>query len=308
MKKKWIIFFIILIVAVVLVTIGMSVFNSSIEIIGNEDNFLYEEGNEDEIETISGTGTITSFNIESLDTNLWSNIDKVLVGNESVVLANQEILNVSSPEMTGKIYSTISGQFFEQEYGEKKIYTIYDLNNLGFEMEIEEQEASKVKIGQKVDVVITATNQKVTGRVCYISYIPQNETLKVKVKIDSSDKVKIGYTVKAQILLDNDIDSNVQVYDIKNSVPKIGKTVVTYKDNTTDTFESYEELYTLDEVMAMYEEMMAENQTNMDEVSEEYNKYWSDYWQEYWNGFYAEMYGRDLDDSENEDNPEQGID
>lgn len=308
MKKKIIIISIILIVIIVFVTIGMSAFNSSVEIMNSEDSFLYEEGFEDEIETINGTGTITSFNIENLDTNLWSSIDKVLVGNESVVSANQEILNVSSPEITGKIYSTISGQFFEQEYGDKKIYTIYDLNNLGFEMEIEEKDASKVKIGQRVDVVITATNQKVTGRVCYISYIPQNETLKVKVKIIDSDKVKIGYTVKAQIILDGDIDTNVQVYDIKNSVPKIGKTVVTYKNNTTDTFESYEELYTLDEVMAMYEEMMAENEANMDEISEEYNKYWSDYWQEYWNGFYAEMYGQDLDDSENIDNPEQEID
>lgn len=51
---------------------------------------------------ITGEGTITSFNIENLDTSLWAKTDKVLVNNEDMVNAGQEILNVSNEDATRK--------------------------------------------------------------------------------------------------------------------------------------------------------------------------------------------------------------
>ena len=53
-------------------------------------------------EGIVGEGTITSFNIENLDTSLWTKTDKVLVNNEDMVTANQEILNVSNEDANRK--------------------------------------------------------------------------------------------------------------------------------------------------------------------------------------------------------------
>jgi hypothetical protein len=255
------------------------------------------EDTEDE-NTIVGTGNITSFNIEKLDTGLWSKVDKVLVENEAVVEANQEILNVSNSEATGKIYSTISGEFFSEE----NTYTIYDLNNLGYEIKVDENDAVKLKIGQKVETTITASNEKIEGRICYISYIPQDEEITVKVKISNSDKIKIGYSVKAKILLDEPIDESVQIYDIKNSIPKIGKTTVTYKSSgTEESFSSIEDLYSQEDLMAMYEEMLKsqmgdmeipdeeeQEEFDLDSISDYYSDMWNDYWNEYWKNYYEE--------------------
>jgi hypothetical protein len=258
------------------------------------------EDSEDE-NIIVGTGNITSFNIEKLDTGLWSKVDKVLVENEAMVEANQEILNVSNSEATGKIYSTISGEFFSEE----NTYTIFDLNNLGYEIKVDETEAVKLKIGQKVETTITASNEKIDGRICYISYIPQDEEITVKVKISNSDKIKIGYSVKAKILLDEPIDESVQIYDIKNSIPKIGKTTVTYKSSgVQESFSSIEDLYSEADLMAMYEEMLKSQMENMEipnedeyeeqeefdleSISNYYSDLWNDYWSEYWKNYYEE--------------------
>jgi hypothetical protein len=304
MKKKVIVISVIIIVVLVLfffISMGAMIFNSSFDAINfMEDISDNAEDSEDE-NTIVGTGNITSFNIEKLDTGLWSKVDKVLVENEAMVEANQEILNVSNSEATGKIYSTISGEFFSEE----NTYTIFDLNNLGYEIKVDETEAIKLKIGQKVETTITASNEKIDGRICYISYIPQDEEITVKVKISNSDKIKIGYSVKAKILLDEPIDESVEIYDIKNSIPKIGKTTVTYKNSgAQESFSSMEDLYSQEDLKAMYEEMLKSQMENMEipnadeyeeqeefdleSISNYYSDLWNDYWSEYWKNYYEE--------------------
>jgi hypothetical protein len=307
MKKKIII---IVIVAIALIlflvaNIGIKIATTAMNTIDDDDLASLEDDYDDYYEeenVITGSGNITSFNVEKLDIGLWSKVDKVLVTNETMVEANQEILNVSNSEATGKVYSTISGEFISEDDN----YIIYDLNNLGYEINVDENEAAKLKIGQKVETIITASNEKIYGRICYISYIPQNEEITVKVKIENSDKIKIGYSVNAYILLDEAIDESVQVYDIKNSIPKIGKTTVTYKDNgSQESFSSIEELFSQEDLMAMYEEMMKSQMENMeipeegydeeeqeefdlDAISDYYSDIWSEYWNEYWKSYYEE--------------------
>lgn len=272
MKKKVIIgIVIVIIILVILIVIGTMVFNSAENVYDN----MLDMGETGPIEDYSedyiiGIGTITSFNIEVLDTTLWTKIDKVLVNNEDLVTVNQEILNVSNEDATGKIYSTISGKIFIEDGIMGKTYTIYDLDNLGFELQVPEEYAKNLKIGQKVECNLRATNETLYGRVCYISYIPTNEEITVKVKLDNTEKIKIGYTVNAEILLDSDIDSTTPIYDIKNSIPKIGKTAIIYK-NTGEQFDfsSIEELSSNEDLMAEYEAALAEQAQLIEQLTSE---------------------------------------
>lgn len=271
---------------------------------------------------IKGEGTITSFNIENLDTSLWTKTDKVFVNNEDMITADQEILNVSNEEANGKIYSTISGKIFIEDGKYGKSYTIYDLDNLGYELQIPEEKIKDLKIGQKVETKLMASNEIVYGKICYISQIPQDEQIKVKVKLDNSEKIKIGYTVKARVLTDEEVDANTSIYDIRNSIPKIGKTKVTYKTSGEESsFSSIEEMLADSDIIAMYEsaleeqgliieeltaklqELMENYPVEMEENYEEYDdnndneeldieavsQYWSGYWKEYWEAEYNKL-------------------
>lgn len=264
---------------------------------------------------ITGEGTITSFNTENLDTSLWTKTDKVLVNNEDMVSSGQEILNVSNEEATGKIYSTISGKIYIEDSRFGKSYTIYDLENLGYELQVSEERINDLKIGQKVETKLNASNEIIYGRICYISQIPQEEQIKVKVKVENSDKIKIGYTVKARVLLEEEVDPNTPVYDIRNSIPKIGKTTISYKSSGEEvSFSSIEELLADSDIVMMYEnalkeqgiiidELMAQIQDLTDnmEIPEEpsedisemdieaVSEYWSGYWKEYWEAEYNKL-------------------
>lgn len=217
----------------------------------------------------------------------------------------------------GKIYSTIAGKIYIEDGRLGKCYTIYDLDNLGYELEVSEEKIKDLKIGQKVETKLMASNEIIYGKICYISQIPQDEQIKVKVKLDNSDKIKIGYTVKARVLLDDEIDSNVQVYDIRNSIPKIGKTTISYKSSGEEvSFSSIEEMLADNDIIAMYEsaleeqgivieELMAQIQELSENIPSEYendlenndnemdtqaiSEYWSGYWKEYWEAEYNKL-------------------
>ncbi|MBR1539723.1 MAG: HlyD family secretion protein [Clostridia bacterium] len=327
MKKK-IIIAVILIILVALIFLGFQVFKTASEGLVVDEEFLGEEdfNPEDWEEEITGEGTITSFNVENLDTSLWTKTDKVLVNNEDMITAGQEILNVSNEDATGKIYSTISGKIYIEDSRFGKRYTIYDLDNLGYELQVPETRINDLKIGQKVETRLNASNEIIYGRICYISQIPQEEQIKIKVKLENSDKIKIGYTVRARVLLEDEIDANTPVYDIRNSIPKIGKTTINYKTSGEEvSFSSIEEMLADSDIITMYEsaleeqgivieELMAQIQSLTDnmEIPEEpaedipemdieaVSEYWSGYWKEYWEAEYNKL----VEEMKNTENPE----
>ena len=231
--------------------------------------------------------------------------------------------------LTGKIFSTISGRIYIEDGIMGKIYTIYDLDNLGYEILVSEEKVNNLKIGQKVETKLTASNEVIYGRICYISQIPQDEQIKVKVKLDNNEKIKIGYTVKARVLMDEPIDSNTTIYDIKNSIPKIGKTTINYKSSGEEvSFSSIEEILGDNDLIKMYETaleeqgiMIEELTAQLEELSElaensEYlenedtnvdngeinieaiSEYWSGYWKEYWEAEYNKL-AEELNNSNN---------
>lgn len=313
MKRK-IITISIIIVIIIFVVLGVKMFDSSTqeiidytqdtEMIQYSDKETIQSVQEEEKKTIKGKGVIVSFNTEKFETGYWTSIDEECVKDGELVEANQKILKVSNADANGVIYSTIAGKFFINETKEKKDYYIYDLNNMGFEMEVEEKEAFKLKIGQFVDISINSLSDKIIGKVYYISSISNNGIVKVKIKIDYDERIKFGYTAKAEILLDKEIDPEVAEFDTKNSFIKIGKTAITYKNMPNDIpiiedpsmfeFPEFSE-DGMDEPQDFpMDEPENENpdelEYDIEDISEYYNGYWSEYWNEYWEDYWRSYY------------------
>jgi hypothetical protein len=294
--KKIIIPIIIVIIIILLFLIGNAVFNSVLISDGDSNN--YEQSIINTNGNITGKGSITSFNIEELDTGYWTSVDEVYVKDGDLVESNQKILKVSNSEATGVIYSTIKGKFFIDESKESsKKYYIYDLDNVGFEIEVNEEYSSNLKIGQKVNVNINSLSESITGKVYYISKISNDGIIKVKIKLDYSDDIKFGYTAKAEILINDEVDTSVQEFDTKNSFMKIGKTAITYKNSNnqvveTPIIEDFTEIEepTITEEFSNDSESYDEIEYDIGGALEYYNEYWNEYWNNYWNNYWKTYY------------------
>lgn len=249
------------------------------------------------------SGTLTSFNIEQIDTSYWKNVDEVLVKNEDMVKAEQLLLKTSNSEAKGEISSTIEGKFYVQEQGGKDVYFIYDLNNVGIEIIVDEEDSVKLKLGQKANVSFTGYNELYEGRVYYIQKIPKDEQIKIKIKLDYSDKLKFGTNAKVEILANESVDENVKEYDIKNNVTKMGKTKFIFKDSENNSVDM-NEMFDMEALFQEYlNQMMNENdmenidgygelpmefETEDGENIEDISEYWSEYWNNYWKAYYEE--------------------
>lgn len=293
-NKKKVIIFVLIIVIILVIIFGSNFFSSNVEMVEEIDIENSEEGSELELfqdtSKIRGQGTLTSFNIEELDTGMWTKIDEVFVDNEQMVEANQKILKASNKEAYGNIYSTISGKFFIEENTSANKYFIYDLNNVGLEIEVEENDSVKLKLGQKAEVKFPSISEKFEGRVCYISKIPIEGIVKVKIKLNYSDKLKFGCGADVDILLNEDIDTSIKEYDIKNSFKKIGKTKITLKNqqNVLDQMDFNGMIPGMDELGNLEDEFTGEFEYDVDEISKYYSDLWEEYWNSYWKAYYEE--------------------
>lgn len=306
MKKKTIIIISVIVLIIIIAIIAQNKIFSSKEIDVQQMNFenLESENYNEEIEEkteepnkIKGSGKLTSFNIEELDIGYWTKIDEIYVKNEEMVKANQKILKVSNSSATGVISSTISGKFFIEENTLKNNYYIYDLDNIGIEIEVEEEESGKLKLGQKAKVKFKAISGTFEGRICYISKIPKDGIIKVKVRLTYEDILKLGCSGNVEILVDEPVDETVKEYDIKNSFKKNGKTKITLKGQVgsqnpvlmEDIMNSMEQIEEFDP--SMFEDELLEDERpgfDVDEISKYYSELWNEYWNNYWKAYYEE--------------------
>lgn len=308
MKKKTIIIIsVIVIVIIIAIIIGNKIFSNSemnvqemnFENFENFEKLEAENYNEviEEVNKIKGSGKLTSFNIEELDIGYWTKVDEVYVKNEEMVKSNQKILKVSNASGIGVVSSTISGKFFIEENTPKNNYYIYDLDNIGIEIEVDEEESAKLKLGQKANINFKSISGTFEGRVCYISKIPNDGIIKVKIKINYEDILKLGCSGNVEILVDEPIDENIKEYDIKNSFKKIGKTKITLKEQPgiqnsipiEDMIDSIEGMNEFDP--SMIDEEISDEEIpgfDIDEISKYYSELWNDYWNNYWKAYYEE--------------------
>ncbi len=151
-------------------------------------------------EYVKGTGTINSFNIKALETSDFSEIKEMYVNEGDIVNAKQKILRGIKDGVNQIIYSPIYGMYFENSENGNKSYLVYDLNNIGIEMYVSENDVAKISTGQKAIVKISALNKEVEGTITYVAKLPSTDGFKVRVKIDYTDDLKFGYGVSVKII------------------------------------------------------------------------------------------------------------
>lgn len=166
-------------------------------------------------------------------------------------------------------------------------YFIYDLDNVGLEISVEEVDSTKLKLGQKAEVVFPSITEKFEGRVCYISKIPVDGMINAKIKLNYSDKLKFGCSADVSVLLNEEIDSTVQEYDIRNSFRKIGKTKITVKQQEMP-IEFEEMIPESEEIENLPDDSELDEGFDVDEISKYYSDMWEEYWNLYWKSYYEE--------------------
>lgn len=220
-KLKRILIIAIIIIAIVLII--KSFIGSKIEEFNNIDSMYMNEWfntytvSKDDVKSyVKGMGTITSFNIETINIEIDEKISEILVSEGQRVEKNQDIMKVTNGTTSRTIKSNISGMFFciEEEAGTK--YCIYNLDDIGVKLSLPEKDIASVAIGQSVTVNVSAINKEFAGTVSYISSLPQNDRYIVRVKIDYNDEIKFGYSTISSILTHEIKDSIVVPYEYVN--------------------------------------------------------------------------------------------
>lgn len=222
----------ILVVILIFLAIGFiisRIIKSKIDEVGGVNNAYanfafatYTVKREDVSTYIKGTGTISSFNIETLSVDIGDTVTDILVEEGQVVEPKQEILKVKDENGKEKtIKSSISGMFFCVENQTAGVstgtsYCIYNLDDIGVKVALSEKDITAVTIGQKAKVNITALNKEFDGEVSYVSSLPQNDKFIVKIKIGYTDEVKFGYSTTTSILTMEKKDTMVIPYSYLN--------------------------------------------------------------------------------------------
>lgn len=150
--------------------------------------------------TVRGIGQITSFNIEMLSIESDEKISEIVVSEGQTVEKNQDVMKVTNGSTTRTIKAGISGKFFVVESEQDTKYCIYNLDDIGVKLSLPERDIASIQVGQEANIKVNALGKEFTGKVEYISSLPQNERYIVKIKIDYTDDIKFGYTGISSIL------------------------------------------------------------------------------------------------------------
>lgn len=226
---------IILGVIIVLFIVGkivISSFSKKIENATNAETSLYfkdyEVTSEKLTTYVKGTGEITSFNIETLDVSEYAKVKENYVNDGDMVTKNQKLLKINTDGYVSNVSATMDGMFFKVDTDTGSKYLIYDTNDIGVEITVNENDVASLMKDQKATIKISALNKEVEGAVSYVSKLPVDGRFKVRIKIDYFEELRFGYGVSVKINIgekDNvivipyellEIDENNNYYVIKS--------------------------------------------------------------------------------------------
>lgn len=149
---------------------------------------------------VKGTGEITSFNIKDLEVYPYSTIKAKYKSDGDIVKAKERIMQISTEGYYQNISSPIDGMYFETEKNGIKVYEVYDLNDIGVDLAISENDVALLSLNQKATVKISALNRELDGTVSYISKLPTSGKFRVRINILYDEQIRFGYGVSVKIL------------------------------------------------------------------------------------------------------------
>jgi len=199
---------IVLVIIAIIVAIIVNIVRSRIKAYTDVENSYsenmistYKVSKSDVTSYARSSGSITSFNIETLNLEPGDQIKELLVSDGQKVNSNQDIMKIVSDGKEKILKSSISGLFFliEKNTGETQ-YCIYNIDDIGVKVTFSENDIANIIIGQKAIVNIPALNKEFEGEVSYISSLPQNDRYSVRIKLNYTDDIKFGYSCNANVI------------------------------------------------------------------------------------------------------------
>jgi multidrug efflux pump subunit AcrA (membrane-fusion protein) len=180
---------------------------------------------------VSGSGSIEAINSKDLTAETNSEVDEVLVSLNNTVEEGDEL--ISFTDGSDSIKAPFSGTItsLTVEGGDKVnqgtvIAHITDYKNLQTTIGVDELDISKVKVGQTVNVEVSAfPDTKYTGKVSEVSKEGEVSngvsTFNVKVKLNDVNNLKIGMTTESSVLVqkkENVVYVPVEAINSRNNV------------------------------------------------------------------------------------------
>ena len=160
---------------------------------------------------VSGSGSIEAINSEDLITETNSEIDEVFVSVNDTVEKGDELISFTdgSDSIVAPFSGTITSLTVEE--GDKVnlgtvVAHITDYKNLQTTIGVDELDISKVKVGQTVNVNVSAfPDAKYTGKVSEVAREGEAtngvSTFNVKVKLNQVNNLKVGMTTESSVLV-----------------------------------------------------------------------------------------------------------
>lgn len=165
---------------------------------------------------VKSSGTITSFNIQTIDIEDYEKVKEVYISDGQYVDAKKRIMKVTG-DTTRYITAPVSGIFFKTSKSDGDYeYKIYNLDEIGVAIQVSEKDVSSLQIGQTAIIKIISLDQELEGTVSYISMLPYEGKFTVNIKVPYFDGIKFGYTTNVKILTSKNEEAIVIPYEALN--------------------------------------------------------------------------------------------
>ena len=223
LKIFGIILCIIIIIAIIALVIYSNIKNRIDYIVASNEEFSFENSmGIHEVTTataesfVKSSGTITSFNIQTIDIEDYEKVKEIYISDGQYVDAKTRIMKVTG-DTTRYITAPTSGIFFKTQKGEGEYeYKIYNLDEIGVSIQVSEKDVASLQIGQTAIIKIISLEQELEGTVSYISMLPYEGKFTVNINVPYFEGIKFGYTTNVKISTSKNEEAIVIPYEALN--------------------------------------------------------------------------------------------
>ncbi len=171
-------------------------------------------GTQDIQQAVSGSGQIVTGDEEILEVDEDEEVDEVLVEEGQAVNKGDVLLKYTDGTkmkapfkgVIGAVTASAGDSSSSMNAAASQSITIMSTETFVTELSVDETDLENIKVGQKAEVTVNALpDTKFTGTLTKISetgeYADGNSTFKIVIKLDQSDKVKIGMSADVKIVI-----------------------------------------------------------------------------------------------------------
>lgn len=210
MKKKFdfriLIIIILLIILIGMVcmylNIGNSTTNTNNKMINGEKQ---TQTTQQESSKITQSAEVLSALTEQIELHATYYFSEIYVESNQKVSKGENILKYTNGTYLTAPYDCVIEEISIPDVGaqctNKHYITVSAINNLQISINVSEEKIDKIKLGQDVDIEISAVEKSFKGNIVNIGSIASNGYFTVKIEFENDGNVKLGMTADVEIAI-----------------------------------------------------------------------------------------------------------